>query len=70
MAPAYVFLGVGTVYGEHIESFSAYLSPLTLKTTFVLDQTLADAGSFGVRPAEYNLSGNVIKDGAKSREKK
>lgn len=68
MAPAYVFLGVGTVYGEHIESFSAYLSPLTLKTTFVLDQTLADAGSFGVRPAEFDSSGNILREGKKSRE--
>lgn len=68
MAPAYLFLGVGTVYGEHIESFSAYLSPITLKTTFVLDQTLADAGSFGVIPAEYDLEGNKLRKGKNSRE--
>ena len=68
MAPAYMFLGVGTVYGEHIESFSAYLSPLTLKSTFVLDQDLADAGAFGVTPATYDDLGNRLTEGNNSRE--
>ena len=68
MAPAYMFLGVGTVYGERIESFSAYLSPLTLKSTFVLDQDLADAGSFGVTPASYDDMGNRLTKGRNSRE--
>ena len=67
MAPAYMFLGVGTAYGEHIKSFSAYLSPLTLKSTFVLDEDLADAGSFGVTPARYDDLGNKISDGKTSR---
>lgn len=67
MAPAYVFLGVGTAYGEHIESFSAYLSPLTLKSTFVLDERLSDAGSFGVEPAKFDAEGNKIADGERSR---
>ncbi len=68
MAPAYMFLGVGTVYGEHIEEFSAYMSPLTLKSTFVLDQDLADAGSFGVTPAVYDNLGNRLSKGNNSRE--
>jgi len=68
MAPAYMFLGVGTVYGEHIEEFSAYMSPLTLKSTFVLDQDLADAGSFGVTPAVYDDLGNKLSNGKNSRE--
>lgn len=63
MAPAYMFLGVGTVYGEHIESFTAYLSPLTLKSTFVLDQDLANAGAFGVTPAVLDNQGNIITKG-------
>ena len=63
MAPAYMFLGAGTAFGEHIETFSLYLSPLTLKSTFVLDQNLADAGSFGVRPAVYDAFGIKIRDG-------
>jgi hypothetical protein len=67
MAPAYLFLGVGTVYGEHIEEFSAYLSPMTLKSTFVLDQDLANAGSFGVTPAKYDDLGNLLVEGEKYR---
>ncbi|MCB0463353.1 MAG: DUF3078 domain-containing protein [Flavobacteriaceae bacterium] len=67
MAPAYLFLGVGTVYGEHIEEFSAYMSPLTLKSTFVLDQDLANAGAFGVTPAKYDDEGNLLKEGRKYR---
>lgn len=68
MAPAYMFLGVGTVYGENIKSFTAYLSPLTLKSTFVLDQNLADAGSFGVTPAVFDEFGNKLVNGKNSRE--
>lgn len=67
MAPAYLFLGVGTVYGENIDEFSAYLSPLTLKSTFVLDQDLANAGSFGVIPAKYDASGNLLSKGENFR---
>jgi len=68
MAPAYMFLGVGTVYGELIEEFSAYLSPLTLKSTFVLNQELANAGSFGVNPAVYDDEGNLISKGDQFRK--
>ena len=68
MAPAYMFLGVGTVYGEHIESFSAYFSPLTLKSTFVLDQDLANAGAFGVTPARFDDLENMITKGKRLRK--
>ena len=68
MAPAYVFLGVGTVYGEQIESFSTYLSPLTLKSTLVLDQTLADAGAFGVKRAVFDDDGNRTSKGRQIRK--
>ncbi|NNK82911.1 MAG: DUF3078 domain-containing protein, partial [Flavobacteriaceae bacterium] len=68
MAPAYMFLGVGTVYGEQIESFSAYLSPLTVKSTFVLDQALADAGAFGVKRAQFDDQGNKRSDGKNIRK--
>ena len=67
MAPAYLFMGVGTVYGEHIEEFSAYLSPMTLKSTFVLDQTLANTGAFGVTRAVYDEEGNVLVEGKQYR---
>jgi len=68
MAPAYMFLGVGTVYGEQVESFTAYLSPLTLKSTFVLDEELANAGSFGVTPATFDNQGNIITKGKRIRK--
>ncbi|OIQ35879.1 MAG: hypothetical protein BM563_11850 [Bacteroidetes bacterium MedPE-SWsnd-G1] len=68
MAPAYLFVGVGTIYSHDLHRFTAYMSPLTLKSTFVLDQELANLGSFGVKPAEYDDDGNLIKEGKKTRE--
>jgi len=63
-----MFLGVGTVYGEHIKSFTAYLSPLTLKSTFVLDQELANIGAFGVTKAVLDDEGNIITKGKHLRK--
>jgi len=68
MAPAYLFLGVGTIYSHHSEKFTVYLSPLTLKSTFVLNQELANLGSFGVTPAVVDDEGNIIKEGKKTRK--
>lgn len=65
MAPGYMFIGAGAEYGKDFEKFSFYFSPLTVKTTFVMDRTLADKGSFGVEPAIYDLEGNLIKRGQK-----
>ncbi len=65
MAPGYVFLGVGGEYGKYIENLSIYASPLTYKSTFVLDQELANNGSFGVTPAVRDADGNIIKNGEK-----
>lgn len=67
MAPGYLFLGAGVEYGRQIEQFSLYASPITLKTTFVLDESLADLGAFGVNPAIYDLEGNLIRKGDKVR---
>ncbi|OIQ19438.1 DUF3078 domain-containing protein [Lacinutrix sp. MedPE-SW] len=67
MAPGYMFLGVGIEYGKNIEKLAFYFSPLTYKGTYVLDQTLADAGSFGVEPAIYDELGNRIKKGENVR---
>lgn len=47
-APAYVFLGVGTKYNLKPKNFSIYLSPVTLKSTYVLDENLSNEGAFGV----------------------
>ena len=67
MAPGYVFLGVGAEYGKRIDNLSVYTSPLTYKSTFVLDQELANNGSFGVEPAVLDEDGNVIKEGQNVR---
>lgn len=66
-SPAYIFLGVGTEYMRKDLGLSAYFSPLTDKTTLVLNQRLADAGAFGVEAAVYDADGNLIRHGKKSR---
>jgi len=67
MAPGYLFLGVGMEYGRHIEKLSIYASPLTLKATFVLDESLANRGAFGVAPAIYDMDGNLLQEGENTR---
>jgi len=67
MAPGYLFFGGGMEYGKHIDELTFYFSPLTVKATFVLDEDLANAGSFGVKPAEYDSLGNLIKKGERVR---
>jgi len=47
---------------------SLYFSPLTLKSTFVLDETLANKGAFGVKPAILDDEGNVLQKGEKVRK--
>jgi len=65
MAPGYLFFGGGPSFVLDDKKFNLYLSPTTIKATFVLDQTLADQGAFGVKPAEYDAAGNIIKNGDK-----
>lgn len=67
MAPGYVFLGVGTEYSAPNEDLTVYLSPLTDKSTFVLDQRLANEGMFGVTPAVRDSIGNVLIKGENVR---
>ena len=52
-APAYVFLGAGAENSNKEKNRTFYFSPITLKTTLVLDQYLANQGSFGVKKAVY-----------------
>jgi hypothetical protein len=67
MAPGYVNLALGINYTPNT-SLSMFLSPVNAKMTFVNDQTLADAGSFGVKAAEFDLStGELIKRGERFR---
>jgi hypothetical protein len=66
-APAYTFLGIGAEYANKEKKINVYISPLTLKNTLVLDQRLANQGAFGVDKAIYDLEGNLIKEGKKTR---
>lgn len=67
-APAYIFLGVGAEYSNKEEKINLYFSPLTMKNTLVLDQRLADLGSFGVDKAVYDpITGAKLHDGKKTR---
>ncbi len=51
MAPAYLNLSLGMDY-KPSEVFSLMLSPLSAKFTFVLDDDLSAAGSFGLDPGQ------------------
>ena len=64
-APAYIFLGTGVEYATKNKNKTFYFSPFTLKTTLVLDQYLADLGSFGVTKAVKDADGNIIEHGEK-----
>ncbi|WP_066220843.1 DUF3078 domain-containing protein [Formosa haliotis] len=68
MAPGYMFFGGGMEYGKDIKKLSIYISPLTFKATFVLDDNLANSGAFGVTPAVYDDEGNILIPGDKVRE--
>lgn len=50
MAPGYLNIGAGMDYKT--DNFSAFLSPVSGKFTFVLDDILAEQGAFGVDPGK------------------
>lgn len=53
-APAYLTLSAG--YNYNIKYFiSFYISPIAGKMTFVMDQRLADLGSYGVEAGYWNI---------------
>ena len=66
MAPGYLNLALGIDYSPN-ENLSIFLSPAASKMTFVQDQTLANAGAFGVDAAEYDDLGVLIKKGSQFR---
>jgi len=66
-APAYIFLGVGAEYTRKDLGFTLYLSPLTNKTTLVLDRRLSNEGAFGVDKAIYDTNGNILQNGKRHR---
>ena len=53
-APAYLTVSAGYSYKIKDERFQIYMSPLAGKVTFVMNQELADAGSFGVKKGYYD----------------
>lgn len=66
MAPGYANFALGIDYTPN-DHFSAFLSPLATKMTFVNDSTLANAGAFGVQDAIFNSAGDVISSGKRFR---
>lgn len=66
MAPGYVNLALGIDFTPN-DDLSAFLSPLATKMTFVLDDSLANAGAFGVQDATFNTAGDVVSAGNRFR---
>lgn len=64
-APAYLFAGIGAEYFKN--DFKAYISPATLKSTLVLDDSLANTGEFGLEGGIFDADGRLLKAGKKSR---
>ena len=59
-APAYLTLSSGYSYKTKNEHFQILFSPMAGKVTFVMNQELADKGSFGVKKGYYDEDGNWI----------
>lgn len=66
MAPGYLLVGAGASYIPEGKKFNLFISPLTQKATFVLDEELANAGAFGVKKAVRDTDGNIIKKGERT----
>jgi len=66
LAPAYTLVAVGMDY-KPTKDLNLFVAPLTGKFTYVNDQTLANAGAFGVEPAVYDDLGTLLTAGKKSR---
>lgn len=68
MAPAYLLANIGITY-RYKKIFTATLSPVSSKTTIVLDDSLSAAGAYGVDPGKryrfqsgINFSSSFQKD--------
>lgn len=66
LAPAYIILGLGMDY-KPSKNFALLIAPVTGKMTIVNDQTLANAGAFGVEAAIYDDLGMLSTAGKKQR---
>lgn len=66
LAPAYLLGALGVDYKPN-SYFSLFVAPVTVKTTIVNDQKLADAGAFGVDKATYDNAGVRLVKGKLTR---
>jgi hypothetical protein len=66
LAPGFLSVALGLNYKPN-DWFTAFISPATGRATFVFDQTLANAGQFGVEKAVFDNNGNVITQGKNVR---
>lgn len=66
MAPAYLLGAIGMDYKPN-ETFTAFISPFTMKATFVNDDSLAYAGAYGVEAATFDDFGVLLDPGKKFR---
>jgi hypothetical protein len=64
MAPGYLLAAAGMDFKVK-KIFSAFIAPFTMKSTFVLDEDLANQGAFGVTAAD--TVGGTITPGRRSR---
>jgi hypothetical protein len=59
MAPGFLLANIGITY-KYKKIFNATLSPLSSKTTFVLDDSLSSSGAYGVEAGDkYRFQGGV-----------
>lgn len=61
-APAYLTVSLGFNFKEN-DNFQIFLSPISGKITFVLDDELANKGAYGVKKAIIDSAGNIITAG-------
>lgn len=61
-APAYLTLSLG-IENKSIEGLSMFFAPVAGKLIFVMNQDLADAGSYGVQAAVKDEDGHVLVPG-------
>lgn len=59
LAPGYLLGAIGLDFKPN-DKFTVFIAPATAKYTFVMDQTLADAGAFGVKKASVDANGNMV----------
>lgn len=62
MAPAWTLFSLGMDYKPN-QKFTAFISPITYRGIFVLDQDLADAGAFGVK-RQFEADGITVIKGS------